>query len=212
MYAICDLVTHALVRIATSGRNLVTAAGETISDASRLSRADLLAKGVIPITDPGQPDQTWQRVVGDGREVIEWPNATLDYDTEPLSLAEAKAKRRAEIKAARDASALGGVAWERAPGEVYVVDTDNVAQARLTAAVVMQADTIWRMADNRMVSLTAAEVQAMAIAAGLHVQAQFAAQAEREAALDACETLDEVIAFDPGEGFTAAPDLTGEGA
>lgn len=205
MYAVCN-PDHELVSIATSGRRLPTYDGRLITNAAKMTRAELLAYFVIPIDVPGDPDQTWQRVVGSHVD-IDWPTATLVYDTLPLDLAEAKAKRQAEIKAARDASALGGVAWERAPGEGYVVDTDNVAQARLTAAVVMAAPTIWRMADNRMVSLTAAEVQAMALAAGAHVQAQFAVQAERETALAACATLEDVITFDPTAGFAAVPSL-----
>lgn len=102
MFAVCDLTTHDLIRIATSGRNLETAAGETITDASLLTRDDLLAKGVIPITDPGKPDAALYRVTNQ-RVVIAWPNATFAYDAEPIPAAEIRAKAIATIKATADA-------------------------------------------------------------------------------------------------------------
>lgn len=98
MYAVIDLETRTLVRVVASGRNLVTAAGGAISQASLLSREDLLSKGVIPITDPGQPDPALFRVTGQ-RVVIEWPNAAFVYDAEPIPAAEVRTNAIAAIKA-----------------------------------------------------------------------------------------------------------------
>lgn len=102
MFAVIDLKTGEVVATPVSGRGLKTAAGETISEATLLSRAELLAKGVIPITDPGQPDPTLYHVTNQ-RVVIDWPNAAFAYDAEPIPAAEIRAKAIAAIKAQADA-------------------------------------------------------------------------------------------------------------
>lgn len=102
MFAVIDLETGELVATPISGRGLKTAAGETISEASLLSRAELLAKGVIPITDPRAPDSTLYRVTGQ-RVEIDGDTAALAYDAEVIPVAEIRDKAIAAIKATADA-------------------------------------------------------------------------------------------------------------
>ncbi len=98
MFAVIDLKTGEVVATPVSGRGLKTAAGETISEATLLSRAELLAKGVIPITDPGQPDPALYRVTGQ-RVEFDGETATLAYDAEAIPAADIRAKAIAAIKA-----------------------------------------------------------------------------------------------------------------
>ena len=102
MFAVIDLETGELVATPISGRGLKTAAGETISEASLLSRAELLAKGVIPITDPRAPDPTLYRVTGQ-RVEIDADTGTLAYDAVAIPVAEIRDKAIAAIKATADA-------------------------------------------------------------------------------------------------------------
>lgn len=102
MFAVIDLKTGEVVATPVSGRGLKTASDETISEAALLSRADLLAKGVIPITDPGKPDPALYRVTGQ-RVEIDGDTATLIYDTEAIPAADIRTKAIAAIKAQADA-------------------------------------------------------------------------------------------------------------
>lgn len=145
MFAICN-PAHELLRVAVSGRNLVTHSGETISDASRLSRADLLARYVIPIDDSGGPDYRLFRCTGDHID-LDWPRATRVYDGAPIPAAEIRAKAVADTKAMAAAlltptdwmvirQAEGGAA---VPAEILafraaVRTASNDAEAALAAA------------------------------------------------------------------------------
>ncbi len=102
MFAVIDPETRALLRVVASGRNLVTAKGETITEAALLSREALAAFGVLPITDPGQPDPALYRVTGQ-RVVIDGDTAAFAYDAEAIPAADIRAKAIAAIKAQADA-------------------------------------------------------------------------------------------------------------
>jgi hypothetical protein len=101
MFATLDPITGS-PRLILSGRRLVTPAGETLSDAALLSRAELVARGVYPVTDPGAPDPALYRVTGQ-RVEIDGDGATLVYDAEPIPAAEVRAAKVAAIKAQADA-------------------------------------------------------------------------------------------------------------
>ncbi|SBW09121.1 hypothetical protein KL86APRO_12520 [uncultured Alphaproteobacteria bacterium] len=101
MFAVLDPATGK-PRLILSGRRLVTPAGETLSDAALLSRAELVARGVYPVTDPGQPDPALYRVTGQRVQIAD-DGATLVYDAEPIPAAEVRVAKIAAIKAAADA-------------------------------------------------------------------------------------------------------------
>jgi len=201
------------LRTVRSPQNLKAPNGQTFGDASAPPLADLNAAGVYPVRDPGKPDQTWQRVTGATREIVDG-YSVWSYQTEPLALDDAKAKLRAEVKAARDRALYGGYAWERAPGVVHIVQTDDVSQARLNAAYAMARDghipaegMPWRLLDNTVVTLTASETQALATAVAAHVSACFAIQAQKEADLATLADLDTCQAYDPAAGFPEPPQV-----
>ncbi|SBW12033.1 hypothetical protein KL86APRO_20410 [uncultured Alphaproteobacteria bacterium] len=145
MYAVLDPATGN-PRLILSGRRLVTPSGDTLSDAALLSRADLVARGVYPVTDPGKPDPALWRVTGQHVERTE-DGATLVYDAEPIPAAEVRAAKVAAIKAQADAllsptdwlvirQAEGGAA---APADTLayraaVREASNTAEAAVIAA------------------------------------------------------------------------------
>jgi hypothetical protein len=101
MFAIIDTTTGN-PRLVSSGRNLTAPAGETLSDAALYSRAELVARGVYPVTDPGAPDPALYRVTGQ-RVEIAGDGAALVYEVEPIPAAEVRAAKVAAIKAQADA-------------------------------------------------------------------------------------------------------------
>lgn len=146
MYAIIDPITGK-PRLILSGRRLVTPAGETLSDAALLSRAELVARGVYPVTDPGQPDPALYRVTGQ-RVEIDGHGATLVYDAEPIPAAEVRAQKVAAIKAAADA---------------LLTPTDWLVIRQAEGGAVAPADTLAYRAAVREASNTA---ETAVIAAG----------------------------------------------
>ncbi len=108
MYAILDPISGS-PRLIPSGRNLTTPKGETLSDAALLSRADLVARGVYPVTDPGQPDPALYRVTGQ-RVEIDGDGATLVYDAEPIPAEEIASAQFAALRTERDARLAAALA------------------------------------------------------------------------------------------------------
>ncbi|SBW13027.1 hypothetical protein KL86APRO_40049 [uncultured Alphaproteobacteria bacterium] len=145
MFAIIDPASGK-PRLILSGRRLVTPSGDTLSDAALLSRAELVARGVYPVTDPGAPDPALYSVTG-RRVEIDGDGATLVYDAEPIPVAEVRAAKVAAIKAQADAllsptdwlvirQAEGGAA---APADTLayraaVREASNTAEAAVIAA------------------------------------------------------------------------------
>jgi hypothetical protein len=145
MFAIIDSTTG-LPRLIPSGRNLTTPAGETISDATLKTRADLAALGVYPVSDPGQPDARLYRVTGQ-RVEIDGDTAALVYDAEAIPAAEVRAAAIAGIKAQAAGlltptdwmvirAAEGGTALptDVAAYRVAVRAASNAAEAAITEA------------------------------------------------------------------------------
>ncbi len=100
MYAVLDPISGS-PRLILSGRNLTTPAGETLSDAALLSRAELVARGVYPVTDPGAPDPSLFRVAGQ-RVEIDGDGATLVYAAEPIPAEEIAATQFEALRTERD--------------------------------------------------------------------------------------------------------------
>ena len=101
---------------------------------------------------------------------------------DPRTLADLQQQAWERIKAARDAAEYGGFDWQG-----HVFDSDQIGQARITGAVqlaVMDADFSidWTLADNSALKLSAAQMCAVGVALGMHVNAQHArARVLREA-------------------------------
>ena len=106
MFAVIDNGTPRLI---PSGRNLATPSGETLSDAALYSRAELVARGVYPVTDPGAPDPALYRVTGQ-RVEIDGDGATLVYDAEPIPAEEIAAAKFAALRIERDARLAAALA------------------------------------------------------------------------------------------------------
>lgn len=91
---------------------------------------------------------------------------------------------RTEVKNKRNQVRDAGIAFG-----AYVVQTDTASKDNIDAEVSGleksgDVSTVWRMLDNSMVVITAAEFTAMALSVRAHWKACFARQAELEAALD----------------------------
>lgn len=106
------------------------------------------------------------------------PAHSFDYSmkawVDERTLDELKAEKWAEVRQARDAAEFGGFSWQ---GQVF--DSDQISQGRITGAVQLaQLDPAfaidWTLADNTVVQLDAAQMQAVGIALGSHVSAQHA--------------------------------------
>lgn len=135
----------------------------------------------IALASPGTPASYWN-----GTQVVaspaspgsayawDWPSKTWI-----LNLTQGQTAAWARIKAARDTAIAAGVTYN---GNVY--DSDATAQLRVTGAATMaqlaiaSGDTTysitWTLANNSTVTLTAAEVIAMAQAVGTNYQTNFA--------------------------------------
>jgi hypothetical protein len=108
-FAICNPNTHEHLGNAVSGRGIKTWDDRTISDATLRSRADNLADGLIPITDPCGPDGRLYTVTHQD-VAVDWPDAALVYTAEAIPAAEIRADRIAAIKA-QAAGMLTGTDW-----------------------------------------------------------------------------------------------------
>jgi hypothetical protein len=116
---------------------------------------------------------------------------------QPRALDQVKAVRRSELAAIRYAKETGGITVSG-----VAVATDYVSQAKINGAlslVAVQPATLikWKTAAG-FVTLDHAAVQAIALAVGQHVQACFAREAELADDIDACATVEDVIALDLG--------------
>ncbi|WP_299373130.1 hypothetical protein [uncultured Kiloniella sp.] len=100
MYQVTDnqLNKHQLYR---TSKDVITYDGVRISDAANVPANDLKAMYVFPVTNPGEPDQTWQTVIGGQDVKLEGVankplevTATVEYQTVPKELE----NRRKEIQ------------------------------------------------------------------------------------------------------------------
>lgn len=107
----------------------------------------------------------------------------------PFDLDELRALKAEEIARARWLAEIGGTVWS-----TYPVHTDRESQSKASAAYQLARDgfwspgTVWKFADGIARPLTAADVQALALAVAGHVQAQFARESDRMAQLAAATT------------------------
>ena len=119
--------------------------------------------------------------------------AVVENDVSP-TLDELKAKKRAEMAAARYAAEISGVTLSGA-----TIRTDRESQALITGAALAAShdenySVTWK-AKNGFVTLTAAQIIAVAQAVRAHVEACFDREAELQTAIeaaDSAEALDEI--------------------
>jgi len=186
--------------------------GKLFANASAQPVAVLNAHGIYPVNDPGKPSQEWQVVTGMKRTInTETGNSDWSYQVTPLSLNAGKDKLRAKVKAYRDTAMFGGYHWQNTAGDSFVIDTDNVSQARLNGyynlalAGRIENGSVWRTKDNSTPILTSDEIIDLAIKIGEFVGTCYNVQAGLEASIDALDDLDACKAFDCAEGFPAVP-------
>lgn len=131
------------------------------------------------------PDGTLKVSAGNLEEVL-----SLDAIPASGKLSRLADKMRKQIKQERDRHIRGGIEVAVGP-DTYPVQTDDASQSKLTAAYNLAKDgywvapgNIWRMADNRVIGLTASDMQSIAVAVSGHVAVCFAVQANLEDAID----------------------------
>lgn len=203
------------IRTVVSGRNLKAPNGETFTNASLLPRERLNAAGVFPVEDVSRPDTAWANVVGTPTHEIDHERglSVITYNTQPITVEEARRRMREKIKQARDEALFGGYLWIRNETESYVVETDNISQQRLSAAYNAARDghaaagMAWRMKDNSTVHLDSTELMHVALAVLGHVSTCYAVQAAREQELKtlSASDLEEYKTFDPKKDFPEVP-------
>lgn len=128
--------------------------------------------------------------------------AVLENDVSP-TLDELKAKKRAEMAAARYAAEISGITLSGA-----VIRTDRESQALITGAALAAShdenySVTWK-AKNGFVTLNSAQIIAVAQAVRAHVEACFDREAELQTAIEAAETEEELngITWEPPAGDT----------
>lgn len=145
-----------------------------------------------------KPEITGDQYYGDPVIVIDGITATATYPVVQISeeeitarLAQAKEAKKSEIAQAR---------YEAETAGIYGIKTDRESQALLTGAV-LQAfidptySLNWKTVDGTFVELGYAEIMAVGNVVRTHVQAQFNKESEIRDKIDACTTVEEVVAI-----------------
>lgn len=144
-----------------------------------------LREGEIAI--PCEPD-------ADVNDAELWARKAEEWEHHVPTLQEVKVSKLAEIAAARYAAEISGVNIGGAK-----VRTDRESQAMITGAALAATQDMdytcrWKT-ENGFVTLTAAQIVAVATAVRSHVQAQFDREAELTAQVKAAETIEAVEAI-----------------
>lgn len=150
-------------------------------------RVDLATGQVVAYQPPAPADddlRTWS-----------WDEGTQRWVPTPTLVA-LRAKRWAEIKAARDAAEAAGFTWD---GSTF--DSDLQSQGRIQGAVQLallaaQAQEpfaiAWTLADNTVRTLDGADAVAVGLALAAHVQAVFGHGRDLRAQIDAAASAEEL--------------------
>lgn len=171
----------------------------------RLDSSSDTAAGVV--LAPGEtavematPVDSWPEAPTPGAVLmIDDTTGVTSWD-DPRTLAEAKADRRALMRAARDAAEDAGFTWD---GSAFYSDARSesriqgaVILAMLAAAVPTTFSIVWTLADDTSRTLDGDDMIAVGQALGAHVDAVFAHERTKLAAIDAATTIAEVDAID----------------
>ena len=111
---------------------------------------------------------------------------------DPRSLQDFKVARWVEVRRERDVAEFGGFSWD---GSRF--DSDALSQQRITAAVTLammnSAFSIdWTLADNTVRTLTAADMIAVGVALGQHVNSCHERARVLRGEIDGAETVGDV--------------------
>jgi hypothetical protein len=126
------------------------------------------------------------------------PHCIFDFATkqweDPRTLADLKAAQWSLIKSARSQAEYAGFTWD---GSTF--DSDTLSQNRITGAVTLAQlspnFTIhWTLADNSTRTLIQADMIAVGVALGQHVQTQFTKAQALRVAIEAATTPEDVAA------------------
>jgi len=183
--------------------NIVTGYGESATDDVE-QIAKLPGETVIPGIDaPSGTDTVFRyadgQVIDTGQPLFPpypgwgWDNATYQwYDARALD--QIKADQWEKIKAARSQAEFGGFTWDGSP-----FDSDALSQQRIIGASQLAGITPgflidWTLADNTVRTLNGAEMQAVGVALGQHVNAQHVKARGLRQQIDAASTAAEVEA------------------
>lgn len=123
-------------------------------------------------------------------------NAEADIEAARADLEPRRADLRARAKQRRREVEEGGITLPNGAQ----IDTDNVSQSKLDGALSLaslsglgaQFATKWKCANGEFRTVTQADLIALALAVGTHVQACFQLEADLSAAIDAAETPEEL--------------------
>lgn len=123
-----------------------------------------------------------------------WARKAEEWEHHVPTLEEAKARKLAELAAARYAAEIAGVSVGSAK-----VRTDRESQAMLTGAALQAVEdpayTCRWKTENGFVQLDAEQIKIVAKAVRAHVQAQFDREAALTAQVEAAETIEAVEAI-----------------
>lgn len=139
---------------------------------------------VIPDVEPPQSQATYSRyvdgVVVDTGQPILPPAKGLTWDDQAAqwvdarTLSQLKEAKWEDMKSARSTAEYGGFAWD---GSTF--DSDAASQQRIIGASQLASlnpsvfEIDWTLADNTVRTLNAAEMNAVGMALGQHVNAQY---------------------------------------
>lgn len=169
------------------------------------SAEDLAAIGAVAVNRAARPavDERYYRVTEQQVEHV------ITYDVVALPVADILLRRLRDLAATRYTVETAGILLGGA-----VIRTDEASQAKINGAYslvqrVPETMVDWKGA-NGWTQLNAAQMTAIATAAGQHVQACYSAErghAEALAALAAAEDVEDLIAYDIEDGWpeTALP-------
>jgi hypothetical protein len=126
------------------------------------------------------------------------PNHIFNWQTkqweDPRTLADFKEAQWSTIKQARSAAEYAGFTWD---GSTF--DSDAISQQRITGAVTLAqlspGFTIdWTLADNSVRTLNQADMIAVGVALGQHVQTQFTKAQALRLQIETASTPEQVAA------------------
>lgn len=135
-----------------------------------------------------------------GEQPSPWHSWTAEAHAWELDLDRARAAKWAEVKSQRDAREFGLFSWD---GHVFDGDQQSqsrINQAALGAYAALTADQPWSiewtLADNASITLTAADMVAVAQALGANINAAHADARLMRAAIESATTVAQLEAVD----------------
>ncbi|KZB73237.1 MULTISPECIES: DUF4376 domain-containing protein [Thalassospira] len=202
------------------GVNFTSVTGRQFKPATDHSIGHLAEHFVKPIAQTSKPSTEWQSVASSPDVLIEGEGenqtAALVWSTSPINIDAAKAKLRKKAVHCCKMAMFSGWIWDRAEGESYLVQTDEMSRAniaekgRLADRRVAASDATlipFRMADNSTPKITPAEMVQIADTVAILRDDCIENLDDVWALIEALPDLDACIAFDCSTGFPAVPDL-----